>query len=276
MCNVCCASDAIRDTAIPGGSSRFWWNPDDAPPVAVPIETLRARARRRRAIRIENVPPTPTEPDPSWPTIYLQATGEAEGVGCVRASFDNVEWTAWAYTTDVASIVGALGVDIRWSALSHLRFNPAPLIVFRDLAGIERLMQRTGARDVRFDAGLVDGRAASRKRTQKTMLAAISESLRKASDDELNLSAYLAAFACGLRPRRPVRRRRPRKSDPINRACRVCGATAGSPCVNDDGTAKNPGVLHGGRVMDTDGPITIRHTGKFSPDGGAILEAVKP
>jgi hypothetical protein len=59
--------------------------------------------------------------------------------------------------------------------------------------------------------------------------------------------------------------------EPFNRPCPACGAEPGRGCIEDDMEQPMTGH-HMGRSLRRAGPITIRHTGEFHSDGGAILE----
>lgn len=59
----------------------------------------------------------------------------------------------------------------------------------------------------------------------------------------------------------------------FDRSCPVCGAEAGHGCI-EDGVAWPMSGMHMGRALGRFGPVTVRHTGAFGPDGGAILELV--
>lgn len=70
--------------------------------------------------------------------------------------------------------------------------------------------------------------------------------------------------------------------DPLQRACGVCGAQPGNPCLDvapEDGGDGRPmprGVYHVRRCIPGTGPVRVRHTGTFDADGGGVFEVVPP
>ncbi len=70
--------------------------------------------------------------------------------------------------------------------------------------------------------------------------------------------------------------------DTLQRACSVCGAQPGGPCLNvrdsDPGTWQpmSRGVYHVRRFIPGTGPIRLRHTGAFNAEGGGVFEVVPP
>lgn len=68
--------------------------------------------------------------------------------------------------------------------------------------------------------------------------------------------------------------RSPRNTpEAFSRPCAACGAEAGRGCI-EDGVEWPMAGMHAARAFNTSGPITVRHTGEFNEDGGAVLELV--
>lgn len=65
------------------------------------------------------------------------------------------------------------------------------------------------------------------------------------------------------------------RDESFDRPCPVCGAEPNHGCI-EDGVEHPMTWSHLGRAFDRPGPITVRHTGQFNADGGAILEVVEP
>jgi hypothetical protein len=102
MCEVCCADAAIEATKA-GSAQRFLWatNVADAEglmnnPLAPPLG-----------------PPADVD---AATTAYLlvQAEGEEEGSGRVRAGFEEGVYGPWIETHDVASLLITFAVDVAW------------------------------------------------------------------------------------------------------------------------------------------------------------------
>lgn len=64
-----------------------------------------------------------------------------------------------------------------------------------------------------------------------------------------------------------------RPDEAFDRPCSACGAQPGHGCI-EDGMEWPMAGMHAARAFNTSGPITVKHTGDFAPDGGAILELV--
>ena len=64
-----------------------------------------------------------------------------------------------------------------------------------------------------------------------------------------------------------------KRNEAFDRPCAACGAVPGQGCI-EDGVETPMAGMHAARAFDTAGPITVRHTGRFNDDGGAILEQV--
>lgn len=70
--------------------------------------------------------------------------------------------------------------------------------------------------------------------------------------------------------------RSPRSTpEAFSRPCSACGAEAGRGCI-EDGVEWPMAGMHAARAFNTSGPITVRHTGEFNEDGGAVLELEEP
>lgn len=69
--------------------------------------------------------------------------------------------------------------------------------------------------------------------------------------------------------------------DTLQRACRVCDAQPGAPCLDvgggdgpGDGRPMPRGVYHARRAFAGTGPIRLRHTGRFNAEGGGVFDVV--
>lgn len=119
MCNVCCASQALQATAK-GEAASFDWSEPDKAGLAVLTklhrkegESHRAWLRRERETQ-KQVPRH--APEPALRPLRVEATGTQPEFTPARyrvARGDDPP-SEWRDTDDLASVMAALGADVRW------------------------------------------------------------------------------------------------------------------------------------------------------------------
>lgn len=185
MCEVCCADAALRATQE-GSAARFFWD---------------VQAEASSLTNNPLAPPCPApEPAEGLVSLWLQAEGENEAPGRVRASLNGEAWGPWLAVEDVATAVASFCVDAAWPHVPEA-FRATILAGDVDLlyalreARIEQRQRHRQAHDAFFALAKVRSAQHYRQRLLTTLERLVaSEDAEDATPLDWRLSALLGAL----------------------------------------------------------------------------------